>query len=513
MEPLSTTAKVAKVTCLEDRALVERRAELTLQPGPSRLALHGVAPTAVDRSLKVELTGARLSEARVVREFKPRPRGGVAQDASALRKQVHALGKELEVLAADQQRLTSQLELTRTARADLLRAVAEGTPEGAAEPAAWHQGLAKVREREAELDEALRQKQLSSARTQQRLGEAQSALSLCEEPPAELTARIELVVDAPAAGPARLTVSYLVPCAVWRPAYRAALDEGIARVETEAVVWQRTGEAWEDVELLLSTARPTLGAAPPTLVDDVVRLRDKTQEERGTVEVAIREEALHTTGEASTSQTAEVPGVDDGGEVRLLTVPGRVTVPSDGQPHRFALSSFQAPAQVERVCASELSSAVSLVARFSNTGPHVLLAGPVELFRKSGFIGRGRMRFSAQGEPVRLSFGSEDGLRVAREVHDTHDESRLTGRRTTLRKVKLFVSNAAGEKAKLTLEERVLVSEVKEVQVKLREKETTPPREVTQDGLVKFDVALEPNEHRTLELVYEISAAAKVAGL
>ncbi len=510
-------AKVVKVTCLEDRARVERRTQVALPAGATRLVVPDVAPTAVDRSLKVEVSGARLSEARVAREWKQKPAGGLAEDASALRKKVHALEREREALAAEQARLSARLEVTRASREDLLRAISEGTAEGTCEPQPWREALARIRETEAQLDETLRQRQLRHDRVGAELTEARAALARVEAPPAELTARVELVVDAPAAAEVQVTVSYLVPCAVWRPAYRAALKGSGAgftvRLETEAVVWQRTGETWSDIELALSTARPTLGATPPALVDDVLHLRDKTQEERQSVEVAIREEEIHTTGAASTQQAAELPGVDDGGEVRVLTVPGRVTVPSDGQPHRFALSAFEAAAQVERVCTPELSSAISQVARFPNSGAHVLLAGPVELVRHSGVVGRGRLRFAAQGEPVRLSFGSEDGLRVAREVSETYDESRLTGRRTTVRKVKLFASNAAGQPARLTLEERLLVSEVKEVQVKLREKESAPIREVTPDGIVRFDLALAPNEHKALELVYEVSAAGKVAGL
>ena len=85
-----------------------------------------------------------------------------------------------------------------------------------------------------------------------------------------------------------LRVTYLVPCAVWRPAYRATLKqvEGgeAVTVECEAVVWQRTEEDWKDVEMAFSTARPTLGASPPRLVEDRLYLRDKTQQEKQVVQ-------------------------------------------------------------------------------------------------------------------------------------------------------------------------------------------------------------------------------------
>ncbi len=209
-----------------------------------------------------------------------------------------------------------------------------------------------------------------------------------------------------------------------------------------------------------------------------------------------------------------MPGLDDGGEVRVLRAPRRTTVPSDGQPHRVAVSSFEGPAELELVCTPELSPLVSLVARFDNLGQEPLLAGPVDLVRDSGFVGRAQLKYAGVKERVKLSFGSEDSLRVVRDRLDKPDESRLTGRRTTHCEVKLFVSNTGPKAEKVALEERILVSEVKEVEVRLLPKETRPaPANVSKDGIVRFELSVPPHEQQKVELVYEISAAGKVAGL
>ena len=60
---------------------------------------------------------------------------------------------------------------------------------------------------------------------------------------------------------------YVVPGAGWRPAYDTRGD--VAKKEIEltyfGMVIQQTGEPWEDVELSLSTARPSLGASMPEI--------------------------------------------------------------------------------------------------------------------------------------------------------------------------------------------------------------------------------------------------------
>jgi hypothetical protein len=85
---------------------------------------------------------------------------------------------------------------------------------------------------------------------------------------------------------------------VWRPAYRATLKGDAVLLEAEAVVWQRTGETWNDVQLQFSTARPTLGTTPPRLAGDVLRTRPRQAIEKKSVDVAIREEVVQSAGDS-----------------------------------------------------------------------------------------------------------------------------------------------------------------------------------------------------------------------
>ncbi len=70
----------------------------------------------------------------------------------------------------------------------------------------------------------------------------------------------------PEAGTVRL--GHLVGSASWTPQYRlrGTTDNAPVRLESLAAVVQQTGEAWSDVRLTLSTARPSLDAAPPDLL-------------------------------------------------------------------------------------------------------------------------------------------------------------------------------------------------------------------------------------------------------
>ncbi|MFF1508654.1 DUF4139 domain-containing protein [Streptomyces sp. NPDC058326] len=519
---MSTVSKtiavpVTAVTCLEDRAHIERSVVLDLEAGVRRLRLGPVSALAVDRTLHAELTSdhpATVLDVRVVRDWTPRgPRP--AGDDSALRHRVHALEEERLVLEQQRDRLRTRLDLLGRLAADVLREIAEGAGSGESEGLRWARELDRV---DAERDthgELLRTVEARLTALAAELRDVRRAVDLTEEEPAELVGHIELTVEAAVAGPAGLRLSHLTPCALWRPAYRAVLDGGSLTLETEAVVWQHTGEDWSDARLTLSTARSAPATDPPRLAEDRLTLKDRTAVERRTVDVELREEEI---GDLGPAPVLGLPGVDDGGEARVLHSPSPVSVPSDGRAHRVPVSAFTTAASSEYACSPEVSPLVTQVVRGDNLSGHVLLAGPVDLVRGGGFIGRGTLEFTTPGAPLELAFGSRDDLRVVRETEESRDTAGLTQRTVVTRTVRLHLSRFSppgelGERV-VVLRERIPVSEVSAVDVRLREADCSPaPGAVDAEGIVRWDVTLPPGGRRTVTLVYELSASSKVSGL
>ncbi|MFF8831159.1 mucoidy inhibitor MuiA family protein [Streptomyces sp. NPDC015131] len=511
--PLPVTA----VTCLEDRAQIERATELVLTAGVQRLRLGPVGATAVDRTLHAELTGgppATVHDVRIVRRWTPRGPLPSGED-SGLRRRAHELEAQRAEFERLRDRLRTRLDVLGRLAADLLREIGEGTGAGESETSRWARELDRVDAERDTYGERLRVAEARLAELGAEEREVLAALDAAEPGPAELVGHIELTVEAEAAGRAGLRLTHLTPCALWRPAYRAVLDGEALTLETDAMVWQRTGEDWSGVRLTLSTARSALASDPPRLTEDRLTLMDRSPAERRAVDVELREEEITELGPVP---VLGLPGVDDGGETRVLTAPAPVSVPSDGRAHRVPLSAFTAPARSEYACAPELSPLVTRSVRCDNRSGHTLLAGPVDLVRGSGFTGRGTLEFTAPGAPVELAFGSSDDHRVVRYAEETRQTAALTGRTVVTRTVRLHLSrfSAPGERGDrvVTVRERVPVSEVSAVEVRLREEACSPPPEaVDEEGVAHWNVSLPPGGHRTVVLVYEVSAASKVTGL
>lgn len=214
---------VTAVTCLEDRAHVERATVLDLRAGVQRLRLGPVSALAVDRTLHAELTAgfsATVLDVRIVRSWTPRGPRPSAADDSALRHRVHALEEERSALGQRRDRLYARLGLLGRLAADLLRDIGEGAGSGETERTRWASELDRVDGERDVHAEQLRIVEARLAALTAELGAAQQAMRLAEEEPAELVGHIELTVEASAAGPAELRLSHLTSCALWRPAYR-----------------------------------------------------------------------------------------------------------------------------------------------------------------------------------------------------------------------------------------------------------------------------------------------------
>ncbi|MEU7555931.1 DUF4139 domain-containing protein [Streptomyces sp. NPDC044571] len=516
--PKPIALPVTAVTCLEDRAHVERTAVLDLEAGVQRLRLGPVSALAVDRTLHAELTAehaATVLDVRIVRSRPPRGPLPSPDEDSALRHRVHTLEEEQLSLGRRRDRLHARLDLLGRLAADVLRDIGEGAGSGEAEAPRWARELDRVDGERDAYGEQLRAVEVRLAALAVEVASARRAMDLSEEEPAELVGHIELTVETAVAGPVGLRLSHLTPCALWRPAYRAVLDGDSLTLETDAMVWQRTGEDWSDVRLTLSTARSALATDAPRLVEDRLTLGDRSAAERRTVDVELREEEI---GELGPAPVLGLPGVDDGGEARVLRSPAPVSVPADGRAHRVPLSAFTTAAGSEYACSPELSPLVTEVVRFDNLAGHALLAGPVDLVRGSGFSGRGTLDFTAPGASVELAFGSCDDHRVVRNAEESRDSAGITQRTVVTRTVQLHLSrfSAPGEQGErvVVLRERIPVSEVSAVEVRLRKDACSPaPDAVDAEGIVRWDVRLPPGGRRTVTLVYELSASAKVVGL
>ncbi|MEW5855167.1 MAG: mucoidy inhibitor MuiA family protein [Myxococcota bacterium] len=513
MRELDVALPVRRVTAYEDRAEVQREGLLDLPAGPVTVRVRGVSPLISDAHVVAQLhppTGpdgaavGTVDDVRVERTW-TEDTGEQTRRLDALKADVEAAENDVRAAQRDLDRANERRSAVVHMFQRYVQAAARGMWSPQAQSAEWMSSLQKLQEELHAADANVDTVRSVVREKQQKLEQLNGLVRERAQVRQRMVADVVIHISGDG-GKARLVVSALEPCALWRPAHEAHLHkDGTVEWTTYATVWQRTGESWDQVELTLSTARPSAGATLPTLREDLLTQRLKAPEERKQIFVEHREEVV-----PRTDLRGAAPGVYDGGVPRSFQPPTRVTIPDDGRPHRVAVGSFKTAARTSLVAMPELATHVFLRASLRNTAGHPLLAGPITLLVDGAHVGVGDLPYVGAGEELDVSFGSDDRFVVMHERRRVEEERLLQRERVHfVQEVELTLTGGGPETVEVLL--RLPVSEVKQLKVvpsPAHCSEGTPAPD--EQGLVKLPVQLKPRERRKLTLGFHLETSGEV---
>ena len=262
-----------------------------------------------------------------------------------------------------------------------------------------------------------------------------------------------------------LSVDYLLANACWRPSHRIALLDEEIEFDIGAMIWQNTGMDWNNVQLFFSTERSSRGKNLPTLQADILSIQrtDKT------VHITERDQAIHQLERGVVKEDA-MPGIDAGGEDRVLRAVGRISIPSNGKPYFSKIHTMRSAFRRQLLMVSDQVGAVVLKTIQSNSSAFPILSGPVELLKNGSYFGRSKLDFVSAGENFEVAWGAIPEVRVNRHIEEMNESaSFFTGERKEIHMVDLYLSNIGGKALDVHCIERIPVSELSQVKV-------SPPR-------------------------------------
>jgi uncharacterized protein (TIGR02231 family) len=310
------------------------------------------------------------------------------------------------------------------------------------------------------------------------------------------------------------SISYVVPGATWQPEYdldfspraRAGkVGPGTARLTVGAVVRQTTGEDWRGVRLSLSTARPKLGSEAPKPAPLLV---DGHENKRGKVLVEAQERREQIAGGAGAGAAGpRGAALDDKGNAFVITLPHRVTVMADGRPVWAPVDVVEGQASAKLVTTPKLDEHVYQVVALKNPAAYPLLEGRLRSYRAGSYVGDAHMRYRGVGEPIEVSLGIDDEIKVERKTLDdkSKDPSLLSSTKHLLRATRVILTNRAAGAETVELRENIPVSQIDDVKVEIAGKQTTTGYSLDgARGFVTWPVALKSGEEKAVDLGFVI---------
>lgn len=521
-EPLvyeADEARIQAVTVNPDGASVTRRVKARTTGKKGKVVFEGLTAGLDEASLRAKVAGGSIRVSGISSEWEGNteaPRDSVKK----LETQIREVSARIQAENDGLQALSVRSSVLEQYRAHSREAIANQAAEAGPATARWKAAVAFVTKEQESIAAESRERTERIRKDQERLAALQADLNRLQAPSDRLTRRVEVELESEAASAeGELALEYTVRDARWYPAYdvRAQADGKKLTFTYYGTVVQGTGEDWKDVALTLSTAKPTESAQVPTLT--TVQLSGYKREKRPVTIVSYGQEAKkeRQEGLGRAAQGGEGRAeIDDHGLAVTFTIKGKESLPADRRPHKVEVTTVALDAQLGYEAIPKVSPWVFLKAAAKNSTPFPILAGPVDVFRSSGYVGTGNLDYIAPGEEFAVSLGVDEDLKVKRIIDERVDtQPKLFGNtRTIAYGYTIEVSNFKAGPQTVTVVENIPVSQRKEIKVSVREG-TTRPDEKNDDGFLRWKVDLKPGEQKTVMFGYLVEApeSFKIGGL
>lgn len=526
-------SEVSAVTVFLDRALVQRVAEVTVDPGESTIVLSELPANLWDHSLQVSGTGP---EDTTVLDVQSRNHFLTAEPSPLIREleqTLRDLSRQRDVLNDEQGALEHERSVLNR-----INSAATTIPEEGGERASfdeWRELLKFNADESRRIQDGLRDVAMRSSDLQNEIDAAQQQLNEVRGrgPGQRAVKVVEVRVATAAKGPVSLTVSYTVPGANWTPTYRARLDSKTRRVslDYQAQVINRTGEAWNGVALTLSTARPSAGGSAPEPMPWIVEEMRRYEEERkrGSANAmaelstfAVNAEAdqgyaAKTALAAAPMRTAQAT-VETGLTSASFKVATLATIPADGTNHRVSITTLDLPAGLRHDTTPKYNPAAFLTAKVTNDSDFPLLGGSMAAFVDGSFIANSYMATTMATEEFDLALGVDDAVTVERTMINRFvEKTGLTnsGRRVTYEYAVEVTNNQSGaimlqlsEPLPVSRHEKIIVKVIEPAERQIGEPDDNSAFKRDEQGILTWTGSLAPSAARTLKLKFSIEHPA-----
>ncbi|MEK7270064.1 MAG: mucoidy inhibitor MuiA family protein [Planctomycetota bacterium] len=503
---------VKRVTAYEDRALVTRAGKVEVAAGKTSLVLKGLPVNLDENTLRAKSLSPEAKLVGVttilenVREEAVAKVKDLREAIESKQREVQTVQDEFQALSVREQKLNEYREYVR-------EAISETTTVQNPEVAKWTEAVEFLRTEPERIAAKRRELTRKQEDLQKELGILMNQLRQIQSQPERTIRLVTCAFESSAGGAAEIEISYLIGGVSWRPEYDARWDEQKKTIEFGYVgtVAQKTGEDWTGVELSLSTARPSIGAKRPEVALLLLQGVKIEKPKEVKLEEAFKDiEKDQKGGEppASPSDNVAAPlaRLDDKGTSVTLTLTNPATVPSDARPHKVQILTVPLPTEVVMETVPKMKPFAFHKATAKNQTGYPLLAGPVNVFRSSGFIGTGSVEYVPAGGEFSVSLGADDEVKVRRTF-----DRRLYESPKFLRSTKLVtyaydfeIRNHKSAPQRIVLVENIPVSELAAVEVSF-ESSLKPTEHKKDKGILKWDLTLAAGEKKAFRLTYTIT--------
>ncbi|MEX0708408.1 MAG: mucoidy inhibitor MuiA family protein [Woeseia sp.] len=507
---VDATSRIDAVTVYPSGAAITRIATVALPGGTTKVRLTGLVNNLDPNRIRVE-TGSGDVTIGQVRFARQQQREAFNADIERLNAEIREVESRIGAIDDAVKSAELRLKFLDGLTQGYAKEAWAGGARGTADVGSWREALSLLQTASADAYAEIRNQ--NAART-----EAERDLSVLQRELAELsggsmaTSVVELSLRAPRALTTELRLHYFQNNARWMPQYEARLDSDTAELTLiqQAMVYQRTDEAWQDVSLSLSTSDPSGALEPGTLSSEFLDLRDPMPQ-------APQRAAMNKLQMANSDSVEEVAvtgarGVPAqiGNYAVTYTVPGRVSVANNADDAQaLDLDSFDFDVGLVTRIMPRRSEQAYLAARFDYDRNVPLLGSTLRVYVDGAYAGMTTMPTVLPNAEITLPMGDDRRVEVNRvDRGASRGEQGLISRRNTETTDYLFeITNRRRSDTVVEVLDLYPVSRNEDITVDVPRSATTPTVTDVDDepGVILWRKTLSPGEEWRIEHTYTVT--------
>lgn len=317
--------------------------------------------------------------------------------------------------------------------------------------------------------------------------------------------------------------SYLEPNVQWNPIYEVYADDDSKELQVlvKGRVIQTTPEAWKDVKIELFTGNPTISKDIPILISNYISFEDYSNKKLFAARAALDKELasldmsiamsepdrlvaesakMRTSYESSYNNVAR----NDKETTTQYELPGVWEINNNPKGLLVDLYDYTIPVEISHLIIPRASINGYLVAEVESNKLSDLNNQQVVLYYNDSYIGKSMIYMNTEEEKTLISLGIDEKLIGTRKLDQYHSVG-LSRQKDSI-KVKLNINSSNSKAIKVIVKDILPKSSGKDVSieaVKLNE------GIADEDGIIVWDLEIEPNTMKELNFSYDITYPKK----
>lgn len=418
MPELEIFPKIDTVTVYPDRVQMTKTCEVNLSESTD-IILTNLPGSLDDESVRIKAKGLKVGEVQI--------RPGYTRELAPKVKNIEDRVKELSI----EDRTLADETVVLQEKAKYLSTISVSSPQtiskelftGNISPEAWRAGLNFIGEELLNVKNRIAEIERKRIELREKTDALKREISDMQ---AVSQNKKTIIFDAhpQSKGKAQLEISYVVYGASWCTYYELRANPSESKIELSyfAKIEQRTGEDWENVQVVLSTAQPAIGGTAPEPQPwyiNIYTAKPAARAKKAMAAEVMAQSAPAADMEGKMEAYEPAPPVETGIAVNY-PLPGKHTLKSGEPAKKLRICDVPLDTEFEYFIVPRMTEHAYLNGEARNSTSYLFLSGEGNTYVGDDLTGKVYLDTVASGEKIVVSFGVDERIKVERKQKKSH---------------------------------------------------------------------------------------------